>query len=195
MHCGGGHLKRNCPKRAEEKEKTKKDDCGEWQARGAEDKRADRKTEVKGRQFHIMFTLLLDHTSRTDFSDLGEGKKFTWHQFHVKVWGAQNFEGHTPVAMHNTTGYALPLTWIPLDSQSTVDLIVNKKVLVSISNVQGEDAIIVHFNSGFKIVNKFDNLLGYGTVWYKPTGIAKIISISRTTNKFLVVFDSNGGDC
>ena len=43
-HCGGEHLKTNCPKRAEEKEKTKKDDRGKWKSRGADDKRADGET-------------------------------------------------------------------------------------------------------------------------------------------------------
>ena len=65
-HCGGYHLKRNCPKRAEEKEKTKKDDAG------VDDNGADGKTEFKGGQLHIMFTSLVDVTSGTDFSDLGE---------------------------------------------------------------------------------------------------------------------------
>ena len=72
-NCGGDYLKRNFPKRPEEKEKTKKDNGSEWQARGANDKHADRKTEVKGGQLHIMFTSLVDHTFGTYFSDLGEG--------------------------------------------------------------------------------------------------------------------------
>ena len=41
-----------------------------------------------------MFTSLVDVQSEIDFSDLGEDKEFTWNQFHVKGWGAQDFEGH-----------------------------------------------------------------------------------------------------
>ena len=59
-----------------------------------------------------MFTSSVDIPSGTDFSELGEDKKFTWHQFHVKGWGAQDFEGHAPMAMHNATGRAVPLTWL-----------------------------------------------------------------------------------
>ena len=67
----------------------------------------------------------MDSTSGIDFSDMGEGNKFTWHQFHVEVWGAQDFEVHAPVTMHNNTGRSVPLTWLLLNSQSTVDLIKN----------------------------------------------------------------------
>ena len=61
-HCEGEHLKRNCPKCAEEKDNKKKDDGGEWRDRGADDKRADRKLEVKGGQLHTMFTSLVEQT-------------------------------------------------------------------------------------------------------------------------------------
>ena len=46
--CGGEHLKRNFPKPAEEKDKTKKDNGGEWQAWGADNKCVDGETYVKG---------------------------------------------------------------------------------------------------------------------------------------------------
>ena len=35
---------------------------------------------------------------------------------------------------------------------------------------------------------------GYGTVWYEPTGIANILSVSRSTKKFRLIFDSEGGN-
>ena len=57
-----------------------------------------------------MFTSLVDVQSGINFSEMGEDDEFTWHHFHVEVWRARYFEGHTPVAMHNTTGRAVPLT-------------------------------------------------------------------------------------
>ena len=123
----------------------------------------------------------MDHTPGTDFSDLGEVYEFTWNQFHVKGWGERDFEGHAPVAMHNTTGCAVTLKWLLLDSQSTVDLIANAKMLVNIRKVRGKYSKRVHVNSGVKIVDRVGDLPGYGNVWYKPTG---------TTKKFRIVFDS-----
>ena len=88
----------------------------------------------------------------------------------------------------------MPLTWLLLDNQSTVDLITNAKMLVNIRTVQGEDAIRVYYNRGVNIVNRVGNLPGYGTVWYKPTGIANFLLMSRAMKKFWVVFDSEGGN-
>ena len=95
--------------------------------------------------------------------------------------------------MHNTTGRAVPLTCLLLDSQSAVDLIANPRILLSIRKVQSEDAIRVHSNSGVKVIDRVGDLPGYRTVWYEPTGIANILSMSRATKKFRVIFDSEGG--
>ena len=88
-----------------------------------------------------MFTSLMDVQSGIYFSELGEDDKFTWHQFHVEGWGAQYFEGHAPVAMHNTTGRTLPLTCLLFYIQLTEDMIANPKMLVNTRKVRGENAI------------------------------------------------------
>ena len=123
---------------------------------------------------------------------MGEDKTFIWHQFHVKGWGSQEFEGHAPVATHNASGRAVPLTWLLLDSQSTVDLIANPKVMANIRKVRVEDAIRVDFDRGVKIVDRIGDLPVYGTVCYKLKEISKILSMPRATNKFRVVFNKKG---
>ena len=60
--------------------------------------------------------------------------------------------------------------------------------------MRSENVIRVHYNSGVKVVDRIGELLGYGTVWYEPTGIANILSMSRATKKFRVIFDSEGGN-
>ena len=64
------------------------------------------------------------------------------------------------MAMHNTTGRAVLLTWILLDSQLKVYLISNEKTLVNISKVRGEDSIRVHCSRGVKIVDRAVDLPG-----------------------------------
>ena len=98
--------------------------------------------------------------SGTDFSELGEDEEFTWYPFHAQGWGAQYFEGHAPVFMHNNTRRAVPLTWLLLDSQSTVDLIANSKMLLNIRKVRREYAIRLYCNSGFKVVDRVGDLPG-----------------------------------
>ena len=134
----------------------------------------------------------MDVLSRIDFSELVEDDEFTWHQFHAKVWGARDFERHAQMAMHNATGRSVPLTWILLGSQSMFDLIANPKILLNIRKMWDRDAIQVHCNSRTKILNRVDDLPGYRTVWYEPTGIANIISMSWATKQFWVVFDREG---
>ena len=94
--------------------------------------------------------------------------------------------------MYNTTGCTVPLTCLLLDSQSTVDLIANAKIMANIRKVWGKDAIRVHYNSGVKVVDRVGDLTGYGTVWYELIGITNILLMSRATN-FFGFFDSEGG--
>ena len=71
-----------------------------------------------------------------------------------------------------------------------VELISNKKMLLNIRKVRGEEAIRVYYNCGVKIVDRVGDLTGYGNIWYKPTGIANILLMSMATKKFRVVLDS-----
>ena len=96
--------------------------------------------------------------------------------------------------MHNNSGQVVPLTWLLLDSQSTVDLIANPRILLNVRKVRSKDAICGHCNSGVKVLDRVGNLPVYGTVWYEPTGIANILSMSRATKTFWVIIDSEGGN-
>ena len=127
-----------------------------------------------------MFTSSGDEPLGTDFSELGEEDDFTWHRFHVEGWGARDFEEHALVVMHNDPGRAVTLTWLLLDSQSTVDTIANRRMLLNTSRVRSKDAIHVHCKIGVKVVDRIGKLPGYGsygTVWYESTGIANILSM------------------
>ena len=48
----------------------------------------------------------------------------------------------------------------------------------------------MYCNRGVNVVDRVGDLPGYETVWYEPTGIARILSMSRMTNLFRVIFDS-----
>ena len=98
------------------------------------------------------------------------------------------------MAIHNTTGHAVPLIWLLLNSQSTVELVANTEIMLNIRKVRGKDTIRGNCNSRVNIVDRVGDLPGYGNFWYKPTGIASILLMSRETKKFWVVFYSKGGD-
>ena len=96
--------------------------------------------------------------------------------------------------MHSATGRAVLLTCLLIDIQLTVDLISNPKILLNVKKVWGKYDIHVHCNSKVKILDRVSDFPGYRTVWYEPTVIANIPSMSRVTKKFLVVFNSKGGN-
>ena len=80
-----------------------------------------------------------------------------------------------------------------LDSQSTLDLMFNPEMLTNIYEVIRNKAIRVHCNSGTKIVDRIGDMAGYGTVWYKPTNISNIISLSLMVHNFTMHSDSDYG--
>ena len=81
---------------------------------------------MKDKKLHAMFTSTPSSTLEADFSDIGEGGDFSWHQFHTEEWLVQEFDRDTTVALHNSNGHVVPLIWLLLGSQLTVDLITKK---------------------------------------------------------------------
>ena len=64
--------------------------------------------------------------------------------------------------MNNKAG--IPDSWILLDSQSTVEVFMNKKLLKNVRDAK--KPLSLHCNAGVATVNKVRDLAGYGTVWY-----------------------------
>jgi len=86
-----------------------------------------------------------------------------------------------------------PDNWILLDSQSTVDMFKNKKLLKNIRDAKM--ALSLHCNAGIAMVNKIGDLPGYGTVWFYEDGIANILSLNNVKKKYRVTYDSTAYDC
>jgi len=78
--------------------------------------------------------------------------------------------------MNNKAG--IPDSWILLDSQSTVDVFKNKKLLKNIHDAK--KALSLHCNAGIATVNKIGDLPGYGTVWFYEDGIANICHLTMS---------------
>jgi len=92
----------------------------------------------------------------------------------------------------------IPDNWILLDSQSTVDVFKNKKLLKNTRDA--EKALSLHCNAGIATVNKIGDLPGYGTVWYGTVwfykdGIANILSLNNVKKKYQVTYVSTAYDC
>jgi hypothetical protein len=81
----------------------------------------------------------------------------------------------------------IPESWILLDTQSTVDVFKNKKLLKNTCDTKM--ALSLHWNAVIATVNKIGDLPGYGTVWFYEDGIANF------KKKYQVTYDSTAYDC
>ena len=93
---------------------------------------------------------------------------------------------------HNVKGHqprnGIPTSWILLDNQSTVDVFANCHLLHHIWTVGA--TMQIHCNAGISHTNQVGNLPGYRTVWFHPSGIANILSLSHVKQKYHMTFDS-----
>jgi len=69
----------------------------------------------------------------------------------------------------------IPDSWILLDSQSTVDVFMNKRLLKNIHDAKKPLSLL--YNDGIATVSKVGDISGYGTVWFYEDGIANILSL------------------
>jgi len=80
----------------------------------------------------------------------------------------------------------IPTSWMLLDSQSTVDIFCNAKML---SNTHDAKWHLVLQCKACTTSNKGDPK-GYGTRWSHPDGNANILSLNNVQKKYRVTFNS-----
>jgi len=112
------------------------------------------------------------------------------------MFSDKDYEGFTfiqDVTCNMNDKAGIPDSWIHLDSQSTLDLFKNKKLLKNIHDTK--KALSLHCNARIAMANKVGDLPGYGTVWFYEDGIANILSFNNVKKKYHVTYDSTACDC
>ena len=117
-----------------------------------------------------------DDDTTVTMSECKEDDKLQFEQF-----DAEDYEGivftQKDVLCNMQEKAGIPASWILLDSQSTVDMFCNPKMLGNIWEAKRH--LVLHCNAGTVLVTMKGDLKGYGTVWYHPTGIANILSLNN----------------
>ena len=88
----------------------------------------------------------------------------------------------------NKQQQSIPHTWLVLDNQLTVDVFCNKELPEDID--EADTTLDIHCNAGVSSTNKVGILPGYGRVWYHPSSIANILSLSLVQESYGVTFNS-----
>lgn len=84
--------------------------------------------------------------------------------------------------------------WIPLDSQSTVNLFANKKFLSNIRDC-GESCqpLTIHTNGRTQTTRMKGHLAGFGDVWYNPDSLVNILLMASVRKKCRITMDTSQG--
>lgn len=83
----------------------------------------------------------------------------------------------------------IPDTWVLLDSQSTVSVFRNKKLLKNIKNLQETMTLIT--NGGTMLSNMKGDVIYFGPVWYNEHSLANILSLSQLRKCCRVTMDTD----
>ena len=81
--------------------------------------------------------------------------------------------------------------WLLLDSQASLNLVANPKLLTNIRKHPQELTITVYCNAGSVKVNQVGNLNGFGTVWYNPGGLVNVLSLGLVSDRHRVTLDTS----
>jgi hypothetical protein len=83
----------------------------------------------------------------------------------------------------------IPLSWVLLDSQSTVLAFKNPNFLTNIRRSNSQ--LKVHTNGSTQISSLAGNIKNFGTVWYNPDSLANIFSLAAVRKLCRITMDTS----
>jgi len=83
----------------------------------------------------------------------------------------------------------IPLSWVLLDSQSTVSVFKNPNFLTNIRRSNSQ--LKVHTHGGTQISSLVGDIKNFGTVWYNPDSLANIFSLAAVRKLWRIIMDTS----
>eukprot|EP00536_Pseudo-nitzschia_multiseries_P005407 jgi/Psemu1/12510/gm1.12510_g len=85
--------------------------------------------------------------------------------------------------------------WILLDSESSLNLILNPELVNNIQQDPNGGFMNIHCNSaGVSKTNLIADLLGFGVVWFYAKGLANVLSLALVSDQYQVTMDTSIDD-
>jgi hypothetical protein len=83
----------------------------------------------------------------------------------------------------------IPDSWILLDSQSTVSVFKNRRLLTDIRDAK--EPLQVYTNGGIQTNSQVGRVRNFGDVWYNPESLANILSMSAVSKVCRITMDTS----
>jgi hypothetical protein len=83
----------------------------------------------------------------------------------------------------------IPSTWVLLDSQSTVSVFKNRKLLTNIYTSRSK--LRVHTNGGVQVSSQKGTVKNFGDVWYNSDSLANILSMAAVRKTCRITMDTS----
>ena len=99
-----------------------------------------------------------------------------------------NIEKDKAFGFHQSSNL-IPSSWILLDSQSTVSVFKNKRLLHDIRD--SPTTLRVHTNGGTQLSHQIGTVKNFGDVWFNPESLANILSMSEVSKICRITMDTH----